>query len=101
MEVFPETLWAVGDDAGVVGDLSAVWAFELREDGSRTEFVCGGDVCSSVEVELVDHLHLGAGGPEPDVLIGRLATASVPEPATLALLGLSLVGLGYVRQRKA
>ena len=27
--------------------------------------------------------------------------ASIPEPATLALLGLGLVGLGFVRQRKA
>ena len=36
-----------------------------------------------------------------DMVIGVNVTSSVPEPGTLALLGLGLAGLGFVRRRKA
>ena len=41
-----------------------------------------------------------AGGGA-DVLLDSITTGSVPEPATLGLLGLGLAGLGFMRRRKA
>jgi hypothetical protein len=41
-----------------------------------------------------------AGGGA-DVLLDSVSTSSVPEPATLGLLGLGLAGLGFMRRRKA
>ena len=46
-----------------------------------------------------DLLILEMGGTDTVTYIGAIA-ASVPEPATLALLGLGLAGLGYARKRK-
>lgn len=36
-----------------------------------------------------------------DNIIFRAATATVPEPATLALLGLGLAGIGFAKRKKA
>ncbi len=41
-----------------------------------------------------DPLHIGANGP------GKISIASVPEPSTIALLGLGLAGLVVARRRK-
>ena len=35
------------------------------------------------------------------VLTGNFSITSVPEPASLALLGIGIAGLGFMRRRKA
>lgn len=39
--------------------------------------------------------------PSPDVYLAQVTTTEAPEPATLAVLGVGLAGIGWARRRKA
>ena len=100
--------WVAWDSGYLAGSTSFTLSSLAFDDSSA---LIGFDVLSSLLDGItvsttatsltVDYTSAGYIGPGT-VLSGRyITTSSVPEPGTLALLGLGLAGLGFTRQRKA
>lgn len=116
------TSTSVGDANGVFGvGIDIVWqssslpyqALVTYGDNSTDDFVLGGagtfwGLTSSLDIKSI-HFGLAGGGTTTDLngsfgidnlTIGSDGTSQVPEPMTLALVGLGLAGLGVTTRRR-
>lgn len=90
----------------LIGSFSLSYLWGLNDDDFETKLIGGAGTHYSISLDLSDflvsgtefiaHYTMGCGN---DNLMGK-GTTSVPEPATLMLLGTGLLGIGLITKRK-
>ncbi|WP_329774725.1 PEP-CTERM sorting domain-containing protein [Agarivorans aestuarii] len=97
-------VWATGKESG--GTDSAFGILQGYRDGvlewSVDTSLNGSYEFYGAQAGLIDELRLGFGGIflVDDIVLNEDVPATVSEPATLAIFGLGLLGLGFARKRK-
>jgi hypothetical protein len=83
---------------------AAVWTAEYNNNSGNTLTVSGGDITAPEIADMIaDAVSYGGSGGQLISLNGvqqQVFDAPVPEPATLGLMAVSLLGIGVVRRHK-
>jgi hypothetical protein len=83
---------------------AAIWTAEYNNNSGNTLTVSGGDITApEIAAMIADAVSYGGSGGQLISLNGvqqQVFDAPVPEPATLGLMAVSLLGIGAVRRHK-
>ncbi|HET6599457.1 MAG TPA: PEP-CTERM sorting domain-containing protein [Burkholderiaceae bacterium] len=90
-----------GDDFGWFSHASNAALSGTRQDGADDRYLSFDPTDWTMTVLNSDRNSGGSGWDKSSDINVRITAAQVPEPTTLALVGLALAGLGFVRRKSA